>query len=157
MSFDPAFVVLVLVVEFLVLVLVLFLPVVVLFGFVVFVAFVLVLVVFFEPVEVPLVEFVLVEFVVCVVLLVFVVLVWVLLELVAGLVVFVGLSGMITTAFGSRGPVVEKYSVLLPMLITRMYRSLISVVFLVTLNRKFFLILFRSENVPLFAPRGYFD
>lgn len=155
LSFDSAFVVLVLVVELLVLVL--FLPVVVSFGCVVFVAFVLVLVVFFEPVEVPLAEFVLVEFVACVVLMVFVVLVWVLFEIVAGLVVFVGLSGMITTAFGSRGPVVEKYSVLLPMLMTRMYRSLISVVFFVTLNRKFFLILFRSENVPLFAPRGYFD
>lgn len=51
---------------------------------------------------------------------VFVEFVCVLLEIVTGLVILAGLSGMITTALGSRGPVVEKYSVLFPLLMTRM-------------------------------------
>ncbi len=78
-------------------------------------------------------------------------------EIVVVFVVVMFLTGSTTFTFGSRGPVVEKYSVLLLMLMTRMYRSLISVVFLVTLNLKFFFILFLSANVPLFAPKGYFD
>ena len=67
------------------------------------------------------------------------------------------LTGSTITMDGSLGPVVEKYSVSLPMLMTRMYRLLIKVVFFVTLNLKFFFMLFRSTYVPLFAPKGYFD
>lgn len=77
-------------------------------------------------------------------------------ELVLVVVVLV-FTGSTITIDGSLGPVVEKYSVELPMLMTRMYRLFINVVFLVTLNLKFFFMLFRSTKVPLFAPKGYFD
>jgi hypothetical protein len=79
-----------------------------------------------------------------------------LLDVVLFVVVLV-FTGSTITIDGSLGPVVEKYSVALPMLMTRMYRLFIKVVFLVTLNLKFFFMLFRSTKVPLFAPKGYFD